>query len=71
MVYLWEALTESTCAMEGMVAGAGQWLGWLVGASSGTEPDLPSFDPDSLKPYNGTDIADKLYVALDGASTTP
>jgi hypothetical protein len=47
-----------------LVAGAGRWLGWLVGA--GTDEDLPAFDEQALAPYNGA-TKPELYIALEGA----
>ena len=54
-----------------LAAGAGRWLGWLVGAGAAAdaEADLPVYDDAALAPYNGTGSPGKLYVALDGASS--
>ena len=49
-----------------LAAGAGRWLGWLVGAGE-PEPDLPAFDDAKLAPFNTNDT---LYVALDGAGAS-
>jgi hypothetical protein len=62
--------------LQNLVAGAGKWVGWMIGDGQAADADLPAFEtPEVMAVFKGTtwspDGGAVLYLALDGEARRP